>query len=203
MSIRTGVWRIGAVAIALATVHSEASAGDACGEPKTGDCCEPNAFAFCEDEECCVEVCQADPFCCQIAWDVTCAGIALSVCESCSPLQCGDASAGACCESNGTPGCVDLWCCEAVCAEDAFCCNVLWDAKCASRAAIVCNGCDGLVCRADLNFDGEVDGADLVVALAEWGVCPPATGCLADLTGDGLVDGPDLAELLSAWGACR
>jgi len=53
----------------------------------------------------------------------------------------------------------------------------------------------GLV--ADLNNDGQVDGADLGVLLARWG-----TDGSADLDGNGDVDGADLGLLLGAWGGC-
>lgn len=49
---------------------------------------------------------------------------------------------------------------------------------------------------ADLNGDGQVDGADLGVLLGFWGTSDRN----ADLNGDGLVDGADLGLLLSAWG---
>jgi hypothetical protein len=55
-------------------------------------------------------------------------------------------------------------------------------------------------CPADLNGDGVVDGADLLILLSEWGPC---TGdCDADLNNDDVVDGADLLILLSAWGEC-
>ncbi len=47
----------------------------------------------------------------------------------------------------------------------------------------------------DLNGDGRVDGADLGVLLAAWGL-PDQD---ADLNGDGTVDGADLGILLSRW----
>ena len=53
-------------------------------------------------------------------------------------------------------------------------------------------------CRADFNFDGEVDGADLGLLLAEWG-----TGrSIADINRDGSVNGADLGLLLGAFGPC-
>lgn len=52
---------------------------------------------------------------------------------------------------------------------------------------------------ADLNNDGQVDGADLGALLAAWGACP-AGCCEEDLTNDGQVDGADLGMLLSEWG---
>lgn len=48
---------------------------------------------------------------------------------------------------------------------------------------------------ADLNGDGVVNGADLAILLANWGV----GGSDADLTGDGVVNGADLAALLASW----
>lgn len=47
----------------------------------------------------------------------------------------------------------------------------------------------------DLNGDGVVDGADLGILLAAWGVGPSP----ADLNEDGVVDGSDLGLLLGAW----
>lgn len=53
-------------------------------------------------------------------------------------------------------------------------------------------------CVADLNFDGNVDGADLGTLLGDWG-----TGSdLSDLNDDGIVDGKDLGVQLGAWGTC-
>ncbi len=53
-------------------------------------------------------------------------------------------------------------------------------------------------CPGDLNFDGQVDGADLGQLLGAWGTSNPT----ADLNGSGLVDGADLGQLLGAWGPC-
>jgi hypothetical protein len=55
-------------------------------------------------------------------------------------------------------------------------------------------------CPADLNDDGEVNGADLGALIAFWGLNPSYPR--ADLTRDGQVNGSDLGLLLSAWGAC-
>jgi hypothetical protein len=45
---------------------------------------------------------------------------------------CGNPSAGDCCTANGTIGCSDMICCEAVCSLDPFCCEVEWDENCAT-----------------------------------------------------------------------
>jgi hypothetical protein len=52
----------------------------------------------------------------------------------------------------------------------------------------------------DLNCDGAVDGADLLILLSAWGDCPDPGNCPADLNNDGAVDGADLLLLLSNWG---
>ena len=48
----------------------------------------------------------------------------------------------------------------------------------------------------DLNGDGIVDFADLLILLSAWGPC---AGCPADLNGDDLVDFSDLLILLGEW----
>lgn len=44
---------------------------------------------------------------------------------------------------------------------------------------------------------GDVDGGDLGIVLADWGVEGPHP---ADLNGDGIVDGGDVGIMLSVWG---
>jgi hypothetical protein len=55
-------------------------------------------------------------------------------------------------------------------------------------------------CFADVTGDGSVNGGDLGVVLASWGIAGPAgTG---DVNHDGVVNAQDLGLLLSGWGAC-
>lgn len=56
-------------------------------------------------------------------------------------------------------------------------------------------------CRADLNLDGAVDGADLGLLLVSWGQGGIVAG-RADVDGSGSVDGADLGLVLTAWGQC-
>ena len=56
-------------------------------------------------------------------------------------------------------------------------------------------------CPADLNGDGEVNGADLGLLLSAWGTCTE-TPCLGDINEDGVVNGADLGLMLSTWGDC-
>lgn len=54
-------------------------------------------------------------------------------------------------------------------------------------------------CRADLaGDDATIDGTDLAVLVAAWGVM----GSSADLDCDGTVGGGDLGVLLASWGSC-
>ena len=53
-------------------------------------------------------------------------------------------------------------------------------------------------CRADFNFDGAVDGADMGLMLAEWA----QSRSIADINRDGTVDGADLGLLLGSFGEC-
>jgi hypothetical protein len=58
-------------------------------------------------------------------------------------------------------------------------------------------------CPADLTGDAVVDGADLGLLLAAWGLCesrPPS--CAEDFNNDLSVDGADLGQLLAVWGPC-
>ncbi len=52
-------------------------------------------------------------------------------------------------------------------------------------------------CPADLNGDGQVNGADLGLVIGGWGQPGPA-----DLNGDGTVDGADLGMVIGTWGPC-
>jgi len=52
----------------------------------------------------------------------------------------------------------------------------------------------------DLNGDGEVDGADLLILLSNWGECADPGDCLGDLNTNDVVDGADLLILLQNWG---
>jgi hypothetical protein len=56
---------------------------------------------------------------------------------------------------------------------------------------------NALPCPADLNGDGEVNGADIGLFMAEWG----GSG-RGDLNSDSNIDAADLGMLLSMWGDC-
>ena len=60
--------------------------------------------------------------------------------------------------------------------------------------------CASVACRADLDRDGIVGGADLGLLLGAWGPCAGGAACTADIDRDGNVNGSDLGLLLGAWG---
>jgi len=62
-----------------------------------GDCCDAHANPGCQDVSCCLAVCGADPYCCDVEWDQTCADEALNIfCgpDGCKPAVCGDGIIG-------------------------------------------------------------------------------------------------------------
>ncbi|MCH7848925.1 MAG: PKD domain-containing protein [Planctomycetes bacterium] len=52
----------------------------------------------------------------------------------------------------------------------------------------------------DVNCDGSVGVADLLILLGSWGACGDCKDCPADLDGDCVVGVPDLLILLGNWG---
>ncbi len=133
--------------------------GGGCGDCNVPD---PAGRPGCSDPVCEAIVCALDPFCCDIAWDGICANEAIANCD------CGggpgnpacNENAGSCCSANGTPGCNDPECCNAICAIDPFCCDVSWDGICASEAQAACEGCAPMDCLTCTNNEGEPCGSD-------------------------------------------
>ncbi|MBC24181.1 MAG: hypothetical protein CMJ32_09740 [Phycisphaerae bacterium] len=72
------------VGVLTATPQSEeCPAPGGCGDPASGSCCEPTGSPGCDDEECCTQICTADPFCCDTEWDQICADAAAITCTIC------------------------------------------------------------------------------------------------------------------------
>ncbi|MCH7700217.1 MAG: hypothetical protein IID37_00900 [Planctomycetes bacterium] len=72
------------------------------------------------------------------------AGLALFGMCSSTWADCGEGNGDCCAEGgNGTPGCDDEACCEAICAADPFCCDTSWDGICADSAQKSCEVCQG------------------------------------------------------------
>lgn len=116
--------------------------GNPCGEPDAGDCCGANGTPGCDDDVCCNAVCTVDPFCCQDTWDQICADAAPAnpFCSCAGGPAC--PGEGDCFNANGTPGCEDADCCEAVCAANPSCCEGAWNDTCADLAFDLCAGTD-------------------------------------------------------------
>jgi hypothetical protein len=55
-------------------------------------------------------------------------------------------------------------------------------------------------CAEDLNNNGQVDFADILVIIGAWGPCPPV--CPEDLNDNGQVDFADILVVIGAWGPC-
>ncbi len=91
----------------------------------------------CTDLECCETVCNADPSCCEIAWDNGCIVSAEFTCGR-QPTDC--PPSGHDCFTVGGPGCTDIECCQAVCAADPSCCSIAWDSGCVLSAKFSCAG---------------------------------------------------------------
>lgn len=159
--LESGGLESGGVSVGSASTSTGAAGTDwgyESGDVGDGACCESNGTPGCDDETCEADVCAEDPYCCAQTWDGVCANEADFLCGPgyCPTPATGGASgdgsdsttgtggdAGDCCEWNGTPGCNDETCETAVCLDDPYCCDVLWDALCAEAAATECSlGCD-------------------------------------------------------------
>ncbi|HET6584797.1 MAG TPA: MopE-related protein [Nannocystaceae bacterium] len=92
---------------------------------------------------CATTICATDAFCCTTAWDGQCVGEVASLCGS---NACSGACAHSFCDVGGAlaNGCdaAAANCVAQVCAADAFCCNLGWDAQCVGEVATFC----GILC---------------------------------------------------------
>jgi len=109
--------------------------------PGEGDCFASSDSPGCNDASCCEKTCERDPFCCTTQWDEVCAEEALGYCEGAFSV-CGPGT-GSCTAANGSPGCDDEVCCNAVCRADPLCCLETWDAACAEEEAAYCHSSCG------------------------------------------------------------
>ncbi len=110
------------------------------------NCCAPHASPGCSESGCEVAVCAFDSFCCNTAWDSACANQAESLpqcgCCLCVGPDCeGPPEPCDCCQAQAGVGCSDAGCQAAVCLNDSFCCETLWDNLCAAQAQEVCPCC--------------------------------------------------------------
>ena len=152
-----------------------------------GACCEAHDGPGCDDPTVQACVCAEDSFCCEYSWDGICVGEVEELgCGSCSgggcgdgqcldpedciicPEDCGECQGASCCQPHETPGCDDPAVQACVCAEDAYCCEQMWDDICVDEVtSLGCGNCggDGPQCG-----NGECEGGE------NCGVCPQDCG---------------------------
>ncbi len=105
-----------------ACTHSECEAGEAL-QSTCSDCAD--------------DVCEADAYCCDVAWDSVCVARAVNQCSQCAPEGCehNECVQGAALDATCSP------CAGAVCAADPFCCSNSWDNYCVQGAQQLCPDC--------------------------------------------------------------
>lgn len=191
-----------------------------CGGPGSGSCFAPHGNAACDNPTCCEAVCDQDPFCCDVLWDINCANAADIICS-----VCGGAGTGNCLEKQYPfEACNDLKCCTAVCAQDPFCCDAAWDFICVGIAEKICASCGGIAagdCLSahDLPACSDAECCEKVCAIdpfccsVEWDnncvnqAKSNCGGCLAaDIAplpdGNNVVNVDDLLTVINNWGPC-
>jgi hypothetical protein len=99
-------------------------------------------------DPCAASVCAADPYCCVAAWDATCVGEVMSICQqSCTaPADAGvDGDSGStsfCAHALCTTGAALVPTCDPcttpLCAADPYCCEVAWDTTCVGEVISIC-----------------------------------------------------------------
>ncbi len=106
-----------------------------------------------------------------------------------------DGASGACCIANGSPGCDDPTCCDAVCSDDPFCCDVDWDQMCADSALDLCGGCG------DCTMPDPVGSPGCSDPVCQALVCAIDPFC-CDIAWDSVCAG-DAADFCDCGGACK
>ncbi|HWM86355.1 MAG TPA: hypothetical protein VNO33_10970 [Kofleriaceae bacterium] len=117
-------------------------AEELCGETCTGcahDLCAQGEALEATCDPCAQTVCDADPFCCENAWDARCVTEADQLCG----LACAECTHDLC-EAGGPLSSTCDPCVAAVCESDAYCCGTAWDDRCVEAATETCGlTCDG------------------------------------------------------------
>jgi hypothetical protein len=165
-----------------------------CGTDVAGSCYLPNGTAGCDNLSCCTDVCALDASCCDLAWDEPCVSLALVLCA-----ECGSPQAGSCYESNGGPGCDDLDCCSVVCADDPFCCAVLWDGFCVEGAFQFCTDCGDDIAGDCCVANGSTGCSDAECCLM---VCQIDPSCCETGWDSECAEAADLMCETCSFGAC-
>ncbi|HTE52913.1 MAG TPA: hypothetical protein VK698_18800 [Kofleriaceae bacterium] len=117
-------------------------AEDLCGETCTGcshDLCAQGDPLEATCDACATTVCDADPFCCDNAWDARCVTESTQLCG----LECAECTHDLC-DAGGPLSSTCDPCAAAVCENDPYCCGTAWDDRCVEAVPDVCGlTCDG------------------------------------------------------------
>ncbi len=98
-------------------------------------------------DTCAAAVCAVDDWCCTEDWDDICVGLADDECSNiCSG---GDPCAADICSASGPRLSTCDACTAAICADDAFCCDVDWDSACVDQATSGTATYIGAVCDSE------------------------------------------------------
>jgi hypothetical protein len=118
--------------------EAEELCGDTCAGCSHDLCAQGDPLeASCDP--CATTVCDADPFCCDNAWDARCVTEASQLCG----LQCEECTHDLC-DAGGPLATSCDPCVAAVCESDPYCCSTAWDDRCVDSAADTCGRtCDG------------------------------------------------------------
>ena len=121
------------------------------GDGPASTCCDVKQGEIgCSADSACEScVCNALPYCCEMAWDEECVKCGAGQgCGENDSLSCEGAcnceevidTTNECCDDKSTPGCDSNDVCEAcVCALEPSCCSVAWDGVCDLVASGLCN----------------------------------------------------------------
>ena len=115
----------------------------------------------------------------------TLGGAPFGLCATCAEVNCPNGvcigATGSCVEAHPSPGCDSLVCCDQICGNDPFCCEVEWDQQCAETGCAVTG--DRVSCCSPERTCG--DGASSSGCIGSGGVVRSG-GCLGDANGDGV-----------------
>ncbi len=99
-----------------------------------GSCFSDHRNPGCDNRECCLNICDLDPFCCDVQWDDFCGDVGVGLCGD-GFDSCGEPNPNPCNNLSNDPGCASERCCDAVCQTDPYCCIIEWDDACVDSAA--------------------------------------------------------------------
>ena len=143
-------------------VTADHSSYPKCGDAATGNCFVPNGTPFCDEDQCCRDVCAELPQCCVAGWDDVCARAAQEICrptEACClrDTSCVDVEPRVCIELGGQSRGVDSTCDNTTCrVPDEACCFP--EGLCGMATPGDCIGEGGVPLGPGTRCEGDRDG---------------------------------------------